>query len=187
MRDWLKKIRNQRGLTQSTVAEKAFINRAFYAQIENGSRNPSFEVAKYIAKTLGFSPSAFFTDELSEPFQLSLKNSPMIIAHCDLELKYTWIFNPHPDFQLENALGKRDDELAMNQGILDLMMLKREVITTGKKIKRKISFPLSDGDYCYYVFGEPLLNNKAEVIGVVTASMDISDLFNNTEQYSKVR
>lgn len=177
MRNWLKKIRKERGFTQEEVASKAFINRAFYTQIENGHRDPSFEVAKSIGKVLGFSSSAFFTKEFSEPFQIAMKNSPMIIAHCNKELKYTWIFNPHPDFNPNSSIGKRDDELAMNQGILELMDLKRTVIKEGIKIKKKICFPLSDGTHCYYVFGEPLLNEKEDIIGAVTASMDVTDLF----------
>lgn len=176
MRDWLKRIRKEKELTQENVASKAFINRAFYAQIENGSRNPSFEVARNIASILGISPSVFYTNELSEPFAIALKNSDMVIAHCDLELRYTWLFNPHPDFDPTESLGKKDDELATNQGILDLMALKQEVIDKGIKIKRKICFPLSDGEHCYFVFAEPLLNEHEEIIGAVTASMDISDL-----------
>ncbi|MBE4909102.1 helix-turn-helix domain-containing protein [Bacillus luteolus] len=175
MREWLKRLRKERGLTQEDVASKSFINRAFYAQIENGTRNPSFEVARNIASTLGVSSSVFFTNELSAPFEIALKNSDMVIAHCDLELRYTWLFNPHPDFDTTESLSKRDDELATNQGIVDLMALKQEVIDKGIKIKRKICFPLSDGEHCYFVFGEPLLNENKEIIGAVTASMDIND------------
>lgn len=64
----------------------------------------------------------------------------------------------------------------MNQGILDLMDLKQKVINEGIKIKKTISFSLSDGIHMYYVFGEPLVNDKGEILGAVTASMDISDL-----------
>ncbi len=175
MRDWLKRIRKEKGLTQEDIASRAFINRAFYAQIEIGQRNPSFEVARNIASILGISPSAFYTNELSEPFKVAMKNSDIVIAHCDLELRYTWLFNPHPDFDTTASLGKRDDELATNQGVSDLMALKQEVIDKGNKIKRKICFPLSDGEHCYFVFAEPLLNEDAEIIGAVTASMDVTD------------
>ncbi|MDE5413227.1 helix-turn-helix domain-containing protein [Alkalihalobacterium chitinilyticum] len=182
MRDWLKNVRKERGLTQEEVASSAFINRAFYTQIENGSRNPSFEVAKNIATILGISPSAFYTNEFSEPFQLALRNSPMIIAHCDLELRYTWIFNQHPDFDPENSVGKRDDELAVNEGTLALMALKQEVIRKGKQMQKKICFPLTDGVHCYYVFAEPLVDSNSEIVGVVTASMDITEFTPDEEE-----
>ncbi|RXT07986.1 helix-turn-helix domain-containing protein [Ammoniphilus sp. CFH 90114] len=175
MRNWLVDLRKRKGLTQEDVAARSFINRAYYAQIEKGSRNPSMDVAKQIAQTLGFSATAFYMDDLREPFQLALQNSPIIIAHCDLELRYTWIFNPHADFQNQDVIGKRDDDLAMNQGILDLMSLKQKVKDTGQTVKGKIRFPLSDGVHTYYVFGEPLRNLEGELIGIMTASMDISD------------
>lgn len=68
MRDWLKKMRIAKGLTQEDVASKAFINRAFYSQIENGKRKPSFDVARNIADVLGFSSTAFLLRILKSPF-----------------------------------------------------------------------------------------------------------------------
>lgn len=176
MRDWLKEIRKERALTQEDVASRAFISRAYYAQIEIGSRNPSYEIAQNIGKVLNICPSAFYTNISSEYFQLALRNSSIILAHCDLDLRYTWIFNPHSDFSSEDSIGKRDDELSVNSGTLELMNLKRKVITENKPIKKKVCFPLSNGVHCYYVYGEPLRNKHDEVIGVITASMDISDL-----------
>ncbi|MGY3716287.1 helix-turn-helix transcriptional regulator [Sutcliffiella cohnii] len=55
MREWLKQVRKERNLTQGEVASKAFINRAFYSQIENGLRNPSFVVARNIVSVKKFS------------------------------------------------------------------------------------------------------------------------------------
>ncbi len=179
MRDWLKKSRKEKGLTQKEVAAQSFINRAFYSQIENGSRNPSMEVAKSIAKVLGFNASAFFTEELSEPFQAAIKNSPMVLAHCDLDLRYTWIFNLPPDFDPEETIGKKDNELIMGQGSVDLMVLKQKVLDEGVKRKQKITIPLSDGIHTYFVFAQPLLNENLEIIGAATVSMDISDFLNN--------
>ena len=46
-----------------------------------------------------------------ERYRLVLKNSPLIVAHIDQDLRYTWIHNPHPDFKVDDYLGKRDDEI----------------------------------------------------------------------------
>lgn len=51
---WLKKIRIKSGKTQKEVADNAGITDAHYNYIENGNRRPSPEVAKRIAKVLGF-------------------------------------------------------------------------------------------------------------------------------------
>lgn len=59
-RDWLKKIRLSKGLTQQDVAERSGIKRAYYTMIEQGKRNPSVSVAKSIAKALEMEWTFFF-------------------------------------------------------------------------------------------------------------------------------
>jgi transcriptional regulator with XRE-family HTH domain len=174
MRHWLKQLRKEQGLTQEQVAANAFINRAYYTQIEKGVRNPSFEVARAIAETLGFNPSRFFMDELAIPIEVALKNAPIVIAHCDTDLRYTWMYNPHPDFDPKDVIGKRDDELDNNPGIIELMELKQSVIDDGITVRKNISFSLTDGVHIYNVFGEPLINEDGLIYGAVTASMDVT-------------
>lgn len=54
MRKWLKKYRDERKLTQDETAKLSGISRTYYTHIENGTKTPSVEVAKSIAKTLQF-------------------------------------------------------------------------------------------------------------------------------------
>ncbi|AYC30332.1 helix-turn-helix domain-containing protein [Paenisporosarcina cavernae] len=175
MRKWLMEKRKKQQLTQEEVSIKAHINRAYYSQIESGTRNPSMEVAKNIATVLNFSPFAFFMNENTEPFHVALKNAPIVIAHCDLDLRYTWLYNPHADFEQDASIGKTDLELDDNEGTRALMELKKEVIETKRQIHRKICFPLSTGEICYSVFAEPLLNQQGQITGIVTASMEMID------------
>jgi transcriptional regulator with XRE-family HTH domain len=60
VRDWLKAIRERRGLTQRAVAELAGISQPAYHNIEAGKRNPSINTAKAIAKVLKFKWTRFF-------------------------------------------------------------------------------------------------------------------------------
>ncbi len=48
----IKKVRSQRNLTQSEVAEKANTSANYYAQIERGEVNPSYTMLRSIAKAL---------------------------------------------------------------------------------------------------------------------------------------
>ncbi|OXS69872.1 helix-turn-helix transcriptional regulator [Priestia filamentosa] len=66
MRDWLKDIRMEKDLTQSKVAEKANIERAYYTMIELGARKPSVTVAKSIARVLNFNWTLFFEEKSNE-------------------------------------------------------------------------------------------------------------------------
>ncbi|MCM3111645.1 helix-turn-helix transcriptional regulator [Lederbergia lenta] len=60
MRSWLKNYRNARGLTQEETSYLSGISRSYYTHIEQGSKTPTVEVAKNIAKTLKFDWVLFF-------------------------------------------------------------------------------------------------------------------------------
>ncbi|GIN71283.1 putative HTH-type transcriptional regulator YqaF [Bacillus sp. J14TS2] len=60
MRNWLKSLRIQKGLTQQEIADIVNIERAYYTMIESGNRNPSVSVAKSIASAIGFDWTIFF-------------------------------------------------------------------------------------------------------------------------------
>lgn len=59
-RDWLKSLREQIGLSQKDVAERAGIPRSTYAQFEVGRRNPTVANAQKVALVLGFDWTLFF-------------------------------------------------------------------------------------------------------------------------------
>ncbi|MET3683285.1 transcriptional regulator with XRE-family HTH domain [Alkalibacillus flavidus] len=60
-RDWLIEKRRSLGFTQEYVAKHAYIDRAYYSQLENGKRNPSPAVAFNISNVLELDPYLFFT------------------------------------------------------------------------------------------------------------------------------
>ena len=62
--NWLKEIRDTLQMTQAEIAEKAGVQRAYYAMIEIGIRRPSPEVAMRIAGALGFDWTRFYTEEI---------------------------------------------------------------------------------------------------------------------------
>lgn len=69
MRKWLKDIRDSKGLTQEQVAILSGISRSHYTHIEQGTKTPSVNVAKRIAKQLGFDWTIFFEDKSSSKEQ----------------------------------------------------------------------------------------------------------------------
>ncbi len=48
----IKKAREQSGLTQEQVADKAGIHTNYFARLERGEQTPSFEVLEAVAKAL---------------------------------------------------------------------------------------------------------------------------------------
>lgn len=64
-RKWLKDYREERKMTQEETAFLSGIARSYYTHIEQGTKTPSVEVAKGIAKTLKFDWVVFFEKECS--------------------------------------------------------------------------------------------------------------------------
>ena len=65
MRQWLKELREQSGLSQCSVAEKSGISQNYYSAIETGERGKplNVNVAKKIAEALHFDWTRFYEDE----------------------------------------------------------------------------------------------------------------------------
>ena len=121
---------------------------------------------------------ADLTEQLTESEQrlaLAIRHPSMIFAQTDRDLRYTWIPNPHPDFQTHDIIGKRDDEIANNDGIRQLIALKQSVLDTGKSGRMEIAFPLSGGNRIYDIIAEPVFNDNGQVVEVNTFSLDITD------------
>jgi transcriptional regulator with XRE-family HTH domain len=177
-RIWLEKLRKIKGFSQEEIANLVHIDRSYYSKIESGARIPSPTLAGDLANLLNFHVSIFELED--SPFYFALQDAPMIIAHFNLNLEYTWIFNPHPDFDAVSVIGMSDVQLEDNPGTRQLMELKREVITENKPIRRKIPFQRSDGVYTYDVSCHPLYNAKGELIGGSSASTELNKV-ENTE------
>ncbi|MHB1293703.1 MAG: PAS domain S-box protein [Anaerolineae bacterium] len=114
-------------------------------------------------------------------FQAALRGAQMVVAHVDRDLRYTWIYNPHPDFGAEDCLGKRDDELITDdeaEDVARIMALKREAIETGASMRRVLAFHRSDGTHYYDMVAEPMRDAQGAVVGATTAALDVTDTRN---------
>ncbi len=109
-----------------------------------------------------------------EHFRVALKNFPMIVYTTDRDLRYTWIYNPAFDFYPEQLIGKTDDEINSSKDVSDLIALKRSVLDTGVGRREEIRLRYREVDYFYDVTVEPLCDEKANIIGLTVAAIDIT-------------
>ncbi len=108
-----------------------------------------------------------------------MNHAPIILGQCDVDLRYTWIFNPHSDFQPYGVIGKTDREINDNPGTQALQQLKQDVLEAKIPMSRVITFPLSDGPISYQVFAHPLFDDNGKLVGVATASSEIAKYIRN--------
>lgn len=110
-----------------------------------------------------------------ERFKTIARNAGMIVSQMDTDLRYVWIYDPWPEFTPEDVIGKRDDELASDDGVEEIMALKREVLATGVGKRQKITFYREAGALTYDVFVEPLYDAAGELIGLTTVGLDLTE------------
>ena len=113
--------------------------------------------------------------ESEERFRVALANSPIRVAHVDRELRYTWMYNTHPDVELEQALGKRLDDILPPEDVIELTRLREEVLSTGHSLRREISITFPSGRAVWDVTAEPLRDAADKIVGVTTAAADLTE------------
>lgn len=77
--------------------------------------------------------------ESEQRLRLALANSNIVVYTTDIDLRYTWIYNPFPGTDRWQILGKTDHELMAAADADPLMQLKKTVIDTGKAVERTIT------------------------------------------------
>jgi signal transduction histidine kinase len=107
-------------------------------------------------------------------FKYALEKSPIIIFRQDKDLKYKWIYNPNPYFNIEDTLEKTDYELLSFHEASKLDEIKSEVINTGKNINDIVETTIQGETFIYELFVTPWMDKKNEIIGITCLSVDIT-------------
>ena len=111
-------------------------------------------------------------DELKSNFEHTLQNSNIMLAICDTELRYTWIFNQQPGFDINMVIGKRDDQIDKNKGTTALMKLKKQVLDTGKPADETILLNVKEKAVYYHVLAQPIKDKQGNITGVSTCASE---------------
>jgi transcriptional regulator with XRE-family HTH domain len=98
----LKELRKEAGLTQADLAERLGVEQPTVQRWEGGRREPSLSTLEQIARVLGVSPSAFFSDAAGVPLgpQLFVKGS---VAAGVWQEATEW-----PESEWQSFIGRHD-------------------------------------------------------------------------------
>lgn len=107
-------------------------------------------------------------------YSLALENTPIIVYAQDLNLKYTWIQNPHARSTEDRVIGKTDRQLLPKDEADALESIKRRVLETGVGERQEISATLTEGKLIYDLMVQPLRDEKGQLIGIAGAAVDIT-------------
>jgi PAS domain S-box-containing protein len=139
-------------------------------------RDPSGQPLRIVGLTADISARKEIEQELrltQERLRLAVEKAQLTVATTDADLRYTWIYNPHPDFPAGTVIGKRDDELPLG-ATAEIMAAKQQVLARGQALRREFTFALRGGEHTFDVTIEPLHAENGSVQGVITAALDIT-------------
>ncbi|MEI6639912.1 MAG: CheR family methyltransferase, partial [Chlorobium sp.] len=114
--------------------------------------------------------------ESEERFRAAIECSDIIVAAVDKELRYTWFYDSHHEFNASVSIGQRDDELPDMQNAAELVEVKQKVFATGETVHRDLTVSCSNGSLRIYdLMAKPRRNASGEIIGVITVAVDSTE------------
>jgi PAS domain S-box-containing protein len=109
-----------------------------------------------------------------ELLKASRANTGTSLFNQDLELKYTWNYNPLLPALDQNIIGKTDFELFTPEYSKNLTKIKRQVINTGMPAHEHITLHVGKKEYRLDAFIQPLKNITGAITGISGSATDVT-------------
>lgn len=107
--------------------------------------------------------------------RLALRNAPVSVAVQDLDLRYTWAYNQRT-VDPELIIGKRDADIFPREEAEMLTAIKRRALEEGVEIREQMWLDRPAGCMYLDVYFEPLRDREGRVIGLGTATVDLTPI-----------
>ncbi len=114
-------------------------------------------------------------EESESRFRLALTGSNQVVFSQDINLKHTWIYNPHSDFKTEDIIGKSDEELHVPSTAKVLTDIKKNVLSTGKSFDGDVEIEIGGQLLTYTLHIEPIKDGPSTVTGITGTVIDITE------------
>lgn len=101
--------------------------------------------------------------------------APVAFFQTDLDLRYTWIYNPILDLQPEQYIGKRDDEIFPPEDAAVLMAIKQAAFDYQLPVRREVVMSGKGQPKVLFVSAQPMLDKNHAMIGVLGIYHDLSE------------
>jgi len=109
-----------------------------------------------------------------ERFRLVLK-APITLFTQDVDLRFTWVYNPADGFDGDALIGKTDEDLVPPGQAAAPIAIKRRVLETGVASRDEICITVDGRTSWYDLHVEPRRDASGELIGIAAVSVDITE------------
>jgi len=108
-------------------------------------------------------------------FRLALRNAPVSVAAQDRDLRYIWAYNQRTA-RMEEIIGHFDHEIFTPEEVSRITPLKRRVLEEGVELREQMWFNRPSGRVFLDVCWVPLHDGAGQVIGVGSATIDLTPI-----------
>jgi PAS domain S-box-containing protein len=114
--------------------------------------------------------------ESEERFKVALDESPISVFNQDLDLRFTWMYNPGVGYHSSEIIGFKDEDILTTESAERLQVLKQAVLQSGQGARHEVKIASKrDGRVMYIDLTiEPLRDAAGAVIGITCAALDIT-------------
>lgn len=113
--------------------------------------------------------------QTTERLDIALRSAPIALFAQDLDLRYTWIYNPTHNYSVDQVIGRRDEDLVAPDSAAHLTQLKQRVLETGNGLREEVRVTRGDRTGYYDLTIEPIRDSQSTILGITCAAVDITD------------
>ena len=164
------------GMAKKGLGEKRLIESLRFSQEREAKLQSAYDrlESRIVERTEELQRANEALQESEQRFRVALTDTPIVVFNQDLDLRYTWIYNPQ-NYADQPVIGKTDADLFSPEDAMRLTALKRRVMATGLLTREEVSVTVDERTYFYDMTLDPLFDADGAVTGLTCAATDITE------------
>jgi PAS domain S-box-containing protein len=123
--------------------------------------------------------------ESEQRFRLALRNAPVSVGVQDRDLRYIWAYNLRSAL-IEDVIGRSDADLFAPDEAAHFTAMKRRVLEENIELKEQLWLTRPTGRIFLSTYWEPIHDGAGQVIGVGSATVDLTAIKLAEEKLARV-
>ena len=164
------------GMARKGLGEKRLIESLRSSQEREAKLQSAYDglESRIVERTEELQKANEALQEGEQRFRVALTDTPIVVFNQDLDLRYTWIYNPQ-NYADQPVIGKTDADLFSPEDAMRLTALKRRVMATGLLTREEVSLTVGARTNFYDMTLDPLFDSDGIVTGLTCAATDITE------------
>lgn len=139
--------------------------------LKEGQSEPLIQSTIFDITTRKMAEDALHRNE--ERFRVALKDSAATVFNQNRDLRYTWVYNPPPDWP-QDVIGKTCEDTFDAKSAARMNELNQRVLDTGERVRADLTFSRNGNRRSFDVTLEPLLDLSGKIVGITGSLVDVA-------------